>query len=202
MYSLVVAVGFIVGILSLLAIGFQKNNLHALILTDLVECSLLVIIAALGTDLAEALILPGLVVSMAELLAISEVLIVREKVRGKKLEDFKINFELEILKTSPTFIAIILVVYGAILTGFTGGAVISTGLLYYFFAKRVLGENIIERVRWVGICGYSGIAWCLWIVGFLGFFLFPKYWLVFLLFSGLGLVIKVCSKLGLLGMAE
>ncbi len=202
MFYETVIISFIVGILSLFAIGVQKNNLHALILTDLLECSLLCIIAAVGTDLAEALILPGLVVSMAEILAIAEVLVVREKVRGKKLNDFKINFDLEILRTSPLFISIILVIYGAILSGFTGGAVIASGLLYYFFCKRVLGENIINRVKWVGICGFSGIAWSLWIVGFLGFYLFPKYWLVFLLFAGLGLVIKVCSKLGLLGMAE
>lgn len=71
-------VGLITGFIALLAISSQKNDLSALILTDLVGLSMLVIVASVGTDLAEALILPGLVVELAEIMAISEILMSRE----------------------------------------------------------------------------------------------------------------------------
>lgn len=97
--------------------------------------------------------------------------------------------------------AIILIVYGAILSGFTGGAVIATGLLFYALSQRVIGVEISEELKtmWEGISGLSGIAWALWIFGFIGFFVFPDKWLLCLLMAGLGLVIKVGSKLGLIG---
>lgn len=119
-YHPTILVGFAIGILSLLAIGFQKNDLHALILTDVVECAMLIIIAGVGTDLAEALILPGLVVSLAELLAVSEVLITRKYLKSKRpkpksyklFEEFKLplytgelkyDIHMEILKPHQNF---------------------------------------------------------------------------------------------------
>jgi len=217
-YHPTILVGFTVGILSLLAISFQKDDLHALILTDVIECAMLIIIAGVGTDLAEALILPGLVVSLAELLAVSEVLITRKYLKSKRpkprsyklFEEFKLplhtgelkyNIEMEVLKTSPKFLAIVLIIYGAILSGFTGGAVIATGLLFYALSQRVIGVSISEEIKalWEGMSGLSGVAWALWVFGFLGFFIFPDKWLLCLLMAGLGLVIKVGSKLGLIG---
>ncbi len=217
-YHPTILVGFTVGILSLLAISFQKDDLHALILTDVVDCAMLLIIAGVGTDLAEALILPGLVVSLAELLAVSEVLITKKYLKSKKpkprryklFEEFKLplhtgelkyNVEMEVLKTSPKFLAIVLIIYGAVLSGFTGGAVIATGLLFYALSQRVIGVNISEEIKalWEGMSGLSGVAWALWVFGFLGFFIFPDKWLLCLLMAGLGLVIKVGSKLGLIG---
>ena len=82
LFNKTVVVGFIMWILSLYAISRQKSALHMLLLADLVECAMLVVIAAVGTDLAEALILPGLVVGMAELLAVSEVLVLRNEIRN------------------------------------------------------------------------------------------------------------------------
>jgi energy-converting hydrogenase A subunit G len=218
LYHPTILVGFTIGVLSLLAIGFQKDDLHALILTDVIECAMLIIIAGVGTDLAEALILPGLVVSLAELLAVSEVLITRKYLKSKRpkprsyklFEEFKLplhtgelkyNIEMEILKTSPKFLAIVLIAYGAILSGFTGGAVIATGLLFYALSKRALGLDISEELKtmWEGMSALSGIAWALWVLGFIGLFVFPDKWLICLLMAGLGLVIKVGSKLGLIG---
>ncbi|XRP96953.1 EhaG family protein [Methanocaldococcus sp. 16A] len=217
-YHPTILIGFAIGILSLLAIGFQKDDLHALILTDIIECAMLIIIAGVDTDLAEALILPGLVVSLAELMAVSEILITKKYLKSKRpkprsyklFEEFKLplhtgelkyNVQMEVLKTSPKFLSIVLIVYGAILSGFTGGAVIATGLLFYALSQRVIGLDISKELKtmWEGISGLSGIAWALWVIGFLGFFLFPDKWLLFLLMAGLGLVIKVGSKLGLIG---
>ena len=52
-----------------MAIAYQKMSLNALILTDIVGVGMLILVAAVGTDLAEAIILPGLVVELAEILA-------------------------------------------------------------------------------------------------------------------------------------
>jgi len=218
LFSRTVTVGLIVGIISLYSISRQKTDLNMILLTDLVEYGMLVIIAAIGSDLAEALILPGLVVGMAELLAVAEIYVSRndlrkqsKKKRSKLLEEFTIketpnmdiNFsKMEVLYTTPKFFAFVLVVYGAMLSGFTGGAVMASGLLFYVLAKRVLGQKILPedlKVSWEGISAFSGIAWAIWILGFIGFFLFPSKWPYFLIIAGFGLAIKVGSKLGLIG---
>lgn len=64
------------------ALVIEKDDLHRLLLLDLVEVPSLGIIALLGTDLAEALILPGLVVE-SRLLALSN-LHAEEGLREKK----------------------------------------------------------------------------------------------------------------------
>lgn len=80
LYLPAIFTGIFAGLIGLLAITYQKNDLHTLILTDIVGVGMLIIVAAVGTDLAEALILPGLVVELAEILAISEILMSREMV--------------------------------------------------------------------------------------------------------------------------
>ena len=220
MFNHSVFAGFVVGILSLVAIGYQRSDIHTLILTDVVECAMLVIIAAVGTDLAEALILPGLVVGLAEFLAVSEILIQRDRLgeRDKKIsklfEEFlvveepgigeKIDYsKMEVLYSAPRFIGIVLVIYGAFLTGFTGGAVMSVGLLFYLFSQGAIGRGISsEGIRdfWESISGFSGVMWAFWILfGFIGFYLFPDHYVTFLLIAGGALALKVGSKLGLIG---
>ena len=238
LYNSTVFTGFIVGILSLFAISNSgKNNnsdLEMVIYTNIVECAMVVIIAAVGTDLAEALILPGLVIGMAELLAVSEVLVNRNEHRQKNKEIIGINQrynsininnikqprlleeflakgephtkvsinKMEVLHTAPKFMAIILVIYGAILTGFTGGAVIACGLLFYLLSQRVLEKEVPFhklKVYWEGVSGFSGIMWAIWIFGFIGLYLFPQHYLYFLLIAGCALALKVGSKLGLIG---
>ena len=46
---------------------------------------------------------------------------------------------MEILQTAPVFIAIILVIYGAFLSGFTGGAVAGGGILFYVISLTMRG---------------------------------------------------------------
>ncbi|HIP17251.1 MAG TPA: DUF2105 domain-containing protein [Methanothermococcus okinawensis] len=224
MFGKSIFVGMIVGILSLYAISRQKSDLHTLLLTDLVECAMLVIIAAVGTDLAEALILPGLVVGLAEVLAVSEILIYRNEVRknnlmsdNKKLRLFEeflakeepyvntdVNFnKMEVIYSAPKFIGFILVLYGAFLTGFTGGAVMASGLLFYLLSQGAIGNGVSFndiKHSWEAISGFSGIMWAFWILlGFAGFFLFPEHYLFFLVITGCALALKVGSKLGLIG---
>ena len=222
MFNYSVFAGFVVGILSLIAIGYQRSDIHLLILTDVVECAMLVIIAALGTDLAEALILPGLVVGLAEFLAVSEILIQRCKLRKKErekktsklfeeflvVEEPKVEVDIEhprmeILYSASRFISLILVIYGAFLTGFTGGAVMSVGLLFYLLSQGIVSRGISsEDIKdfWEAVAGFSGIMWALWIVlGFIGFYLFPDHYVTFLLIAGGALALKVGSKLGLIG---
>lgn len=199
-YQPAIIVGLLAGFIALLGIAFKKGDLTALILTDIVGLAMLIIVAAVATDLAEALILPGLVVELAEILAISEILMSREmRKTGKSVEliPLPLSLDMEILHTAPTFLAIILIAYGVFLTGFTGGAVAGVGILFYVLSRAVRGlpSNI-----WEGIAGVSGIAWTLWLVGFLIFFVTPQYWLLGLFMSSCGILIKVASKAGLIGV--
>ncbi len=192
--------GLLVGIIGLMAISYQKNDLSALILTDIVGVGMLIMVAAVGTDLAESLILPGLVVDLAEILAISEILMSREiRKKGKEVDliPLPLKMDMEILTTAPTFLAIILISYGAFLSGFTGGAVAGGGILVYVLSRRMRG---VPSDMWEGVAGVSGIAWCLWLVGFVIFFAFPQFWLLALFLAAFGIFIKVTFKMGLIGV--
>lgn len=192
--------GLLVGIIALMAISYQKNDLSALILTDIVGVGMLIMVAAVGTDLAESLILPGLVVDLAEILAISEILMSREiRKKGKDVDliPLPLKMDMEILTTAPTFLAIILIAYGAFLSGFTGGAVAGGGILVYVLSRRMRG---VPSDLWEGVAGVSGIAWCLWLVGFVIFFAFPQFWLLALFLAAFGIFIKVTFKMGLIGV--
>jgi len=201
LYPVAIWVGVITGLIGLLGIAFQKNDLSVLILTDLVGVAMLIIVAGVATDLAEALILPGLVVELAEIMAISEILLSREmRKSGKSKKDLApsaLPLNMEILKTAPIFIAVILIAYGVFLSGFTGGAVAGGGILFYVLSKNARGLPV---ELFDGVAGVSGIAWVFWIVGFLLFFVDPSFWLLGLMLSAFGLLIKVASKVGLIGM--
>jgi energy-converting hydrogenase A subunit G len=200
LYIPAIFTGLIVGLIGLLAISYQKNDLSALILTDIVGIGMLIMVAAVGTDLAESLILPGLVVELAEILAISEILMSREiRKQGKDVDliPLPMKMDMEILTTAPNFLAVILIAYGAFLTGFTGGAVAGGGILIYVLSRRVRG---VPADIWEGVAGVSGIAWCLWLVGFVIFFAFPQFWLLALFLAAFGVFIKVTFKMGLIGV--
>ena len=200
LYKPAIIVGLLAGFIGLLGIAFKKGDLTALILTDIVGLAMLIIVAAVATDLAEALVLPGLVVELAEILAISEILMSREMRKNGKpsaLIPLPLNLDMEVLGTAPTFLAIILIAYGAFLSGFTGGAVAGVGILFYVLSRTIRG---VPSSLWEGIAGVSGIAWVLWLVGFLIFFAIPQLWLLALFMSAFGVLIKVASKVGLIGI--
>lgn len=200
LYIPAIVVGIIAALISLLGIAAEKNDLQILILTDLVSIAMLIFVCAVGTDLAESLVLPGLVVELAEILAISEVLMSREMRRTGKnvaLIPLPLHLDMEILNTSPVVIAILLIAVGAFQSGFTGGAVAGGGILFYVLSRTVRG---VPSGLWEGIAGASGISWCLWLVGFMIFFVFPQYWLLALFLAAFGISIKVAFKAGLIGV--
>ncbi|HMK53527.1 MAG TPA: EhaG family protein [Methanobacteriaceae archaeon] len=200
LYLPAIFTGLIVGLIGLLAISYQKNDLSALILTDIVGIGMLILVAAVGTDLAESLILPGLVVELAEIMAISEILMSREMRKTQNPVDLiplPLKMDMEILTTAPTFFAIILIAYGAFLSGFTGGAIAGGGILFYALSKKARG---VPSNTWEGVAGVSGIAWCLWLVGFIIFFAFPQFWLLALFLAAFGIFIKVAFKASLVGV--
>ena len=204
MYLPAIYAGLIVGFIGSIAIAINRREIHILILTDIVGLAMLFIVAAVGTDLAEALILPGLVVELAETLAISEILLSREmhklekdKRRTTSLFPTPFLLDMEVMTTAPNFIALVLVVYGMFLTGFTGGAVAGGGILLYAISRKARGLPIAVLD---GIGGVSGIAWCLWIIGFVLFFVMPQFWMISLLLAAFGLLLKVASKVGLIGV--
>ena len=208
MYLPAIYAGLIVGFIGSMAIALKREEIHILILTDLIGLAMIFVVSAVGTDLAEALILPGLVVELAETLAISEILITREmrkieqnprrnlpKTSSMFPQSFALN--MEILNTAPNFIALVLIGYGIFLTGFTGGAVAGGGIVLYALSKNARGLPVLMLD---GIAGVSGIAWCLWILGFLLFFVAPQYWVLSLFLAACGLLLKVASKVGLIGL--
>ncbi len=200
LYLPAIIVGLVVALIGLIGISLEKNDLQVLILTDIVGIAMLIFVASVGTDLAESLVLPGLVVELAEILAISEILMSREmRKTGKSvgLYPTPLEFDPEILQTAPTFIAIILVIYGSFLSGFTGGAIAGGGILFYAISLKVRG---VPSNMWEGVAGNSGIAWCLWLAGFLVLFILPQYWLLGLMLAAFGVFIKVAFKVGLVGV--
>lgn len=208
MYAPSIYTGLIIGFIGSIAIAMKKEEIHILILTDLIGLAMIFVVSAVGTDLAESLILPGLVVELAEILAISEILLSREMhiieqnpkknlSKSSSLFPISFNLDLEIMNTAPNFIALVLIGYGIFLTGFTGGAVAGGGILLYAISKKARGLPIFTLE---GLGGVSGIAWCLWIVGFAIFFIMPKLWLLGLFAAACGLLLKVASKIGLIGV--
>ncbi len=199
-YEPAIVVGLLTGFIALMGIAFKKGDMTALILTDIVGLAMLLVVAAVATDLAESLVLPGLVVELAEILAIAEILMSREmRKNGKPVEliPLPLSLDMEILGTAPTFIALIFIAYGAFLSGFTGGAVAGVGILFYVISQTIRG---VPSSIWEGVAGVSGIAWVLWLIGFLVFFVTPQYWLLALFLSAFGVMIKVASKMGLIGI--
>jgi energy-converting hydrogenase A subunit G len=167
----------------------EKDDLHRLLLLDLVEIAALGIIAILGTDLAEAMILPGLVVGIAELLALSQVYLIKEGLQDKPVT----GLDIEVIQAdAPLIISILLVVYGLILSGFTGGAVAGLGVVFY-----VMSRGHREKFEIVEMA--SGISWAVWIVAFFIFMFLPQYWLLALFLAAIGILFKVTAKISLIG---
>lgn len=208
MYLPTIYAGLIIGFIGSMGIALKREEIHILILTDIVGLAMIFVVSAVGTDLAEALILPGLVVELAETLAISEILLTREmrlieqdsrRNLSKSSSLFPVPFtlDMEIMTTAPNFIALILIAYGIFLTGFTGGAVAGGGIVLYALSKKARGLPVLVLE---GVAGVSGIAWCLWIIGFILFFVSPNLWLLSLFLAACGLLLKVASKVGLIGL--
>ncbi|TAJ44095.1 EhaG family protein [Methanofollis fontis] len=187
-YWIVLTIVLIATAIAFSALLRENDDLHRLLLTDLAEIVGLTIIALVATDLAEALILPGLVVGISELMALSEVYLVKE---GLKQAPERL-MHLEIMDSAPAILAAVLVVYGIILSGFSGGAVAGTGLLFWFFCK---GHDeafaLIETA--------SGYAWVLWIAAFFIFMIAPSYWLFAVMVAGGAILLKVMAKMALVG---
>lgn len=189
-YSIGLLLVLVSGIIGFAALALETDDLHRLLLLDLVEISSLGIIALLGTDLSEALILPGLTVGIAELLALSQIYITKENLKGRPVTG--LNIEVIKKADAPVILSAFLVVYGLILSGFTGGGVAGLGLVFFFMARGYREDlDMLEMA--------SGISWAVWILAFFVFMFLPQYWLVALMCAAVGIVLKVAVKLSLIG---
>jgi energy-converting hydrogenase A subunit G len=189
-YSWGLLVVLIAAVAGFAALAFEKDDLHRLLLIDLVEIPSLGFIALLGTDLAEALILPGLVVGIAELFALSQIYLVKEGLQDRPVRALRI----EVVQRSPAPLVLssILVVYGVILSGFTGGAIAALGLIFLFLAKDSSDDlHLLELA--------SGLSWVLWIAAFFVFMFLPEYWYAALMGAAIGILLKVVTKMALIG---
>ncbi|WP_373839200.1 EhaG family protein [Methanospirillum sp.] len=174
--------------ISFVALLRERDDIHKILIVDLVETTGLVLICLVATDLAEALILPGLVVGISELLMLTELYIRKENLPIPSFKPIKI----EVMRTAPPIITFVLVVYGIILSGFSGGAVAGIGLVFYFLCKGY--EERFELLETI-----SGYAWALWIVAFFIFMILPQAWLIAVMLSGGAILIKVTAKMALIG---
>ena len=177
-------------VIAFFALSKERDDLHKLLLLDLVEIAGLGVIALLGTDLAEALILPGLTVGIAELLALSQIYCTKEGIREMPVRG--LNIEVIAKADAPLIISIFLVTYGMILSGFTGGAVAGLGLVVLFISRSYREDlNLLEMA--------SGISWALWIFAFFVFMFLPEFWFVALMLAAIGILLKVTVKMSLVG---
>jgi len=189
-YSYGILVVLVAGVIAFYALSREHDDLHKLLLLDLVEIVGLGVIALLGTDLAEALILPGLTVGIAELLALSQIYCTKEGIRQRPVQG--LNIEVIAKADAPLIISIFLVVYGIILSGFTGGGMAGLGLVFLFVSRTYREDmNLLEMA--------SGISWALWIAAFFVFMFLPQYWFVALMGAAIGILLKVTVKMSLVG---
>jgi energy-converting hydrogenase A subunit G len=189
-YSAGLLIVLISAVIGFLALARETDDFHRLLLIDLVEIPSLAIIALLGTDLAEALILPGLVVGISELLALSQLYIVKEGLRSRPVKSTGI----EVIKYAhaPLIISVFLVAYGIVLSGFTGGGIAGLGVIFYIMAR---GQS--ERFEIVEMA--SGISWAVWIIAFFIFMFLPAYWYMAVMLAAVGILLKVAAKMSLMG---
>jgi energy-converting hydrogenase A subunit G len=189
-YSYGLFVVMAAAVVAFFALARERDDLHKLLLLDLVEILSLGIIALLGTDLSEALILPGLTVGIAELLALSQIYCTKEGIREKPIKG--LHIEVIAKADAPLILSTFLVVYGIILSGFTGGAVVGLGLVLLFTSRSYREDlNLLETA--------SGISWALWIFAFFVFMILPSYWFVALMGAAIGILLKVAVKMSLVG---
>jgi energy-converting hydrogenase A subunit G len=189
-YNYGIFVVMMAAVIAFLALARERDDLHKLLLIDLVEILALGVIALLGTDLAEALILPGLTVGIAELLALSQIYCTKEGIRSNPITG--LNIEVIVKADAPMILSIFLVVYGMILSGFTGGAVAGLGLVVLFISRSYREDlNLLEMA--------SGISWAIWIFAFFVFMFLPQYWFIALMGAAVGIVLKVTVKMSLVG---
>ncbi|MCQ1537676.1 DUF2105 domain-containing protein [Methanocalculus taiwanensis] len=167
----------------------ETDDLHRLLLTDLASVMALFLIALVGTDLAEALILPGLVVTISKLMALAEIYLVKE---GLQKNSPSRILDIEVLQSAPAILASILVIYGIILSGFSGGAVAGLGVIFYLVCKG--HQERFELIETV-----SGYAWVAWIAAFFIILIFPSQWFLAVMIAGGAILIKVTAKLSLIG---
>lgn len=167
----------------------ETDDLHRLLLTDLASVMALFLIALVGTDLAEALILPGLVVTISKLMALAEIYLVKEGIWGNQPAR---ALDIEVLQSAPAILASIMVIYGIFLSGFSGGAVAGLGVIFYIICKG--HQERFELIETV-----SGYAWVAWIGAFFIMLIFPSQWFLAVMIAGGAILIKVTAKLSLIG---
>ena len=192
-YPVALGVVFTTLLISGYALVRESDDLHRLLLTDLFEILALAIIALLATDLAEALILPGMVVAISELLVISEIYILKEGLYTNPR--YQKRPQLEIMKTAPPYLTGALILTGIVLSGFSGGVVAAVGVLFYILC---LGHS--ERLTLIETI--SGYAWAAWVSAFLIFIILPSYWFFALMLAATAVLVKVTAKLSLIGTMQ
>lgn len=177
-------------LVAFIALFREKDDLHKLLLLDLVEIPSLGVIALIGTDLAEALVLPGLVVGIAEIVALSQIFINKEGLGSKRVT----HLDIEVVKLgkAPVILSVLLICYGIVLSGFTGGGVAGLGIVFFFMCTGYREPFALIEIA-------AGLSWAIWIVAFFVFMFLPQYWFFALMGAAIGILFKVIAKMALVG---
>lgn len=186
-YSIALGAAFAAAAFAFYSLVRETDDLHRLVITDLVEVIALAIIALVGTDLAEALILPGLVVGISELMALSEIYRAKES-----LPPPRDVLRIEVMDSAPAILGGALVIYGILLAGFAGGAVAGVGVIFYFMCRG-------HQERFLMLEAASSYAWAMWIAAFFIFMVLPGYWFFGVMVAGTAILLKVITKMSLVG---
>ena len=103
------------------------------------------------------------------------------------------GLDIEVIQAdAPLIISILLIIYGIILSGFTGGGIAGLGAVFYIMSR---GHR--EKFELLEIA--AGISWAVWILAFFIFMSFPEYWLTALFMAAVGILLKVAAKMALVG---
>ncbi len=94
-----------------------------------------------------------------------------------------LNIEVIQKADAPMIISVFLVVYGLLLSGFTGGGVAGLGLVFFFMSRGYKENlNMLEMA--------SGISWAIWIFAFFVFMFLPAV----LVYRSYGCCCGYCSQ--------
>ena len=102
-YNYGLLVVMVAAIIAFFALAREYDDFHKFLLLDLIEIPSLCVIALLGTDLAEALVLPGLTVGIAEQLALSQIYCVKQGIKENPVSRLNIEVVAEGRRTADHF---------------------------------------------------------------------------------------------------
>jgi len=189
-FSLGLLLVFFSALITFIALIREKDDLHKLLLLLLLQILLIGIIALIGTDLAEAMVLAVLLVGIAEIIALTQIFVNKEGITCKRVRS--LDIEVITLGKAPVILSVLLICYGIVLSGLAGGIIAGLGIVFFFMCNGYREPFAIIEIA-------AGLSFAIWIISFLVFMFLPQYWLFALMGAATGILFQVLAKLALAG---